>query len=335
MKILVFEYVTGGGLGAEPLPPRLAREGGLMLEALVRDLAAIPEVRPVVLRDGRLPVPPGLEQAAEWVELAPASPWEPVFRSHAASCAAVWPIAPETGGLLENLCRIVAALNPALLSSPADTVRIAASKADTARRLAAAGVPVVPTALFDPARPPRFPAVVKPDDGVGCEGTRIIATAEDWRPLEPGGPEGPWVVQPWVDGEALSLSALFGGGRARLLAVNRQSVVRDSGGFRLQACVVNAVPDESGRFRDLADQVAAALPGLWGYAGIDLIRSGRDSQVLEVNPRLTTSYAGLRRALRLNPAALVLDLWRTGRLPEFGPARTEPVEIALESPHGP
>ena len=34
--------------------------------------------------------------------------------------------------------------------------------------------------------------------------------------------------------------------------------------------------------------------------------------MLEVNPRLTTSYAGLRAALNVNPAALVLDLLGDG-----------------------
>jgi predicted ATP-grasp superfamily ATP-dependent carboligase len=50
------------------------------------------------------------------------------------------------------------------------------------------------------------------------------------------------------------------------------------------------------------------MPGLAGYVGVDLIVGENAITVLEVNPRLTTSYAGLRRAIGANPARLVLDL---------------------------
>jgi predicted ATP-grasp superfamily ATP-dependent carboligase len=54
--------------------------------------------------------------------------------------------------------------------------------------------------------------------------------------------------------------------------------------------------------------VAAALPDLWGIIGVDLIDTKQELQVLEVNPRITTSYAGLRESTGINPAAMVLDL---------------------------
>jgi predicted ATP-grasp superfamily ATP-dependent carboligase len=54
---------------------------------------------------------------------------------------------------------------------------------------------------------------------------------------------------------------------------------------------------------------------------------------MEVNPRLTTSYAGLRQALGCNPAALVLGLLDDSkplRLPKFTPRR---IEVDLEALH--
>ena len=41
MRILVHEFVSGGGLAGRPVPASLAREGAAMLTALVADLAAI------------------------------------------------------------------------------------------------------------------------------------------------------------------------------------------------------------------------------------------------------------------------------------------------------
>jgi predicted ATP-grasp superfamily ATP-dependent carboligase len=54
-----------------------------------------------------------------------------------------------------------------------------------------------------------------------------------------------------------------------------------------------------------------------GYVGIDMVLTDRDAVVIEVNPRVTTSYVGLRKVLRPNPAALMLEAAR-GNLPDPG-----------------
>ena len=58
-----------------------------------------------------------------------------------------------------------------------------------------------------------------------------------------------------------------------------------------------------------------ALPGLRGHVGVDLVVAPDRCVVIEVNPRLTTSYVGLRRALRANLAELVWRAVVEGRLP--------------------
>jgi predicted ATP-grasp superfamily ATP-dependent carboligase len=334
MRILVFEYITGGGMRAETLPASLVREGDLMLGALLRDLSEIPEIRLAAFRDARLRLPESAPESVEWIRLDSRSDLETCFREQVDYCDAVWPIAPETGGILERLCHPVSEAGKALLTSPAGAVRIAASKLNTVRRLEAHGVPVVPTVPLASSREPHFPAVVKPDDGVGGEGARIIETPTDWREFADNPHFQDYVAQPLMEGDALSLSALFAQGEVRLLSCNRQHIARENGGFILKGCGVNIVNNnELDTFRDLAERIASALPELWGYAGVDLIRSERGLHVLEINPRLTTSYAGLRASLGLNPAELVLNLWRHGRLPEFAAERREPVEISLEPRH--
>jgi predicted ATP-grasp superfamily ATP-dependent carboligase len=333
MKILVFEYITGGGMRAETLSASLAREGDLMLGALLRDLSEVTEIRLAAFRDARLSLPESAPESVEWITLDPSSDLETCFRRQVGYCDAVWPIAPETGGTLERLCRTVEETGKALLTSPAEAVRVAASKLNTARRLEAHGVPVVPTVSFTPSLELRFPVVVKPDDGVGGEGARLVETAEDWREFAGNPHVQNYVAQPLAEGDALSLSGLFAQGEVRLLSCNRQHIARENGGFILKGCGVNSVTDEFDTFQNLAEHIAAALPELWGYAGVDLIRSEKGLHVLEINPRLTTSYAGLWASTGLNPAELVLNLWRCGRLPELGAGRREPVEISLEPYH--
>jgi predicted ATP-grasp superfamily ATP-dependent carboligase len=61
----------------------------------------------------------------------------------------------------------------------------------------------------------------------------------------------------------------------------------------------------------LASGVAAAMPGLRGFVGIDVVWPERGAPVLiEVNPRLTCAYVGLSRRLGRCLAAEVLAMQR-------------------------
>ena len=331
MKILVFEYVTAAGLVEAPSGSLLA-EGELMLAALLADLAAIPGVEVLALRDRRLPWPGSAKPGIEWVWVESARDGLACLAATLPRVDAVWPIAPETGGILESICRIVEQAGKALLGTSAAGVRLAASKHATIQRLRAHGVPVVPTERLESGNavllPFSLPCVIKPDDGVGCEGAWILRSPADWDGLREQLAAGTnWIVQPLIVGESLSLSAVFSRGKAVLWTVNRQHIVKEGHGFRLAGCGVNAMDDSDGNFADLARRVAAAVPELWGYAGIDLIRNEAGLHVLEINPRLTSSYAGLRSALGDNPATSLLELWRSGGLPDCCTSSRRVVEI--------
>jgi predicted ATP-grasp superfamily ATP-dependent carboligase len=329
MRVFAFEYFSGGGLAGRPLPASLAREGDLMLSTLVRDLAELPGITVIASRDPRLTPLPDCETIVP-------EPGEDPFTLYARGLAlsqAAWPTAPEGAGLLERLSRAAEAAGTTLLGCRPDAVRLAASKHATARALGKHGIPVVPTyASGETPAPIPGPWVLKPDDGAGCEDTEILDDRARALARLAGDP-GRLVIQPWIEGEPLSLSLLCRDGTARVLACNRQRITIRGGRVSLDAVLVNAVPDAGGRFTRLAQRIVAAVPGLWGYVGVDLVLSREGPVVLEINPRLTTSYCGLRRALALNPAALVLGLLQeghpSGEFPGPGPGAT--AEVRLES----
>jgi len=52
------------------------------------------------------------------------------------------------------------------------------------------------------------------------------------------------------------------------------------------------------------------LPGLQGYYGVDVLLDEQDLDkitLVEINPRLTTSYVELRHAISCNPAEIILN----------------------------
>jgi len=151
--------------------------------------------------------------------------------------------------------------------------------------------------------------VAKPDDGAGAESTRLFHNEQEMRQWLAAAPERvSFIVQPYMAGVPASLSLLCRDGRAWLLSCNRQEIAIDDGAFRFCGSLVGGLESRRPRYEPIAAAVAAAMPGLWGYVGIDLVDGDAGPLVLEVNPRLTTSYVGLGRAIGLNPAGLVLDL---------------------------
>jgi predicted ATP-grasp superfamily ATP-dependent carboligase len=232
-----------------------------------------------------------------------------VFRRAIEESDAVWPIAPEQDDLLLRITGEILSHGRRLLGSSVDAVAIAASKRATAITLALAGIPVARVYSSERELPATVnEVVVKPDDGAGSQDTLLFddrAKLREWLRRR-SAPKR--ILQPYVHGEARSLSMLCCDGRARVLACNRQHVKLANGAFRFDGVSVNAVADQGGRYVALAGGIARALPGLWGYCGVDFIETEAGPIVIEVNPRLTTSYAGLHRATGINPAQLVLDL---------------------------
>lgn len=329
MRILICEFVTGGGMPAdEPIPTGLAREGDLMLRALVDDLLDVPGIDVVVTRDARLPpLPPRVRSITVGTPREARALWEDL----AGAVDAAWPIAPETEGALERVSRLIEAAGCRLLNSRADAVAIAASKAATADILAAAGISVVPVRrVGDADGPPGGgPWVIKPDDGAGCVDTRLLRDRAEWDRWRAGSERAGFVVQPLVPGTPASLSMLCRDGRAWLLTVNRQHVELSGGSFVYRGGVVGGQAS-SAELAGLAQSVAAAMPGLFGYVGVDFIATPLGPSVLEVNPRLTTSYVGVRRATGLNVAAAVLDLLREPATAPAPVGRIVPVALELE-----
>jgi predicted ATP-grasp superfamily ATP-dependent carboligase len=306
LRLLVCEYVTGGGMLAAPLTPGLLREGDMMLAALIDDLIEVPGLQLLVCRDPRLPMPKCPVRG-----LRPNSGedgWTFLGRC-IAMADAVWPIAPETGGVLERLTGTVLDAGRILLGSGPDAVRLTTSKLATADRLAAAGVPMVPTFPGTAVPDGAGDWVVKPDDGAGTEDTLLLSGGSALRRwLAAARDGGGYVVQPFLDGAPASLSVLCRDGEAWVLSCNRQRMSIEEGRFRYLGGTVGGLEPRRATLAPLAAAVAAAIPELWGHVGIDLVDRPQGPVVVEVNPRLTTSYVGLKRAIGANPAALVLQL---------------------------
>jgi predicted ATP-grasp superfamily ATP-dependent carboligase len=314
-RILLYEYTSSGGLLGDiqtEWSASLAAEGWAMLAGLACDLAEIRVMRVQVLIDHRR-----LPAEIPGCDLQPVcSQQEELELLCESSAAADWTIviAPEFDGILANRCRAVEQSGGRLLGPSSTLVELLSDKQRTADYLTTHGVRTASGILWRPGDPPSAPlpcpVVIKPNDGAGSHDTYLC---RDPRTVERilSGYRRPARIETWVTGSPASVSFLCGPSGYFALVPCAQLLQMDD---RI-AYVGGSLPLPSRletRASDLARRAVECLPGPFGYLGVDVILgdepSGAADCVVEINPRSTTSYVGLRALARENLALAMLDV---------------------------
>jgi len=308
MRLLVFEFISGGGLANEALPDHLAREGLMMRTALLDDLSAVENLELIVLNDVRISEP---EVQGIVLAIEPGINLNSYLTTIHDSYEAVWLIAPESSGILVEWQQFFMQQNKLICLSAEKALLLCQHKLNTIQHLEKFDVSCVSSQKYDSFLPMKSGEwVLKPMDSVGCEQTYLLQTQQDWLDKLPALTEQEdYLLQPYIKGQALSLSALFSQGECVLICCNQQHTSLIDNQFQLDACTVNVNREKRADYQALCSKIAQAIPELWGYIGIDLIETAQgELLVLEINPRLTTSYVGIKAATGLNVAAHVLAL---------------------------
>ncbi|BAW81129.1 hypothetical conserved protein [Candidatus Nitrosoglobus terrae] len=284
-----------------------------MLEALLTDLAENSSVQTVILRDYRLKLPAHIRH---YYYIHNLDEFHCRWHDCLEGVDAVLPIAPETEGLLTKIQESVLKADKRLLGCHPEATAIATSKSQTAHCLAVAGLMTLPTTWLQDWQPDNAiadPLICKPDDGVGSTDVLYFdnsTTLNRWKQGKPPEILANRIVQPYLQGIAASLCLLCDKGEALLLCINQQHIQMKAGALYLRGITVNTMAI-SKIFQEIADRIAHALPKLWGFVGVDLIL-GPQPIVVEINPRLTTSYLGLRKTYGINPTRWLLTLLDQG-----------------------
>jgi predicted ATP-grasp superfamily ATP-dependent carboligase len=331
--IFIYEYVTGGGMFSGPgfRARALRHEGRAMVTALADDFRRLTGRKVTLLRDAHVDDlhVPGCRQ----VTIRDGDQEREVFQRLAREADWTVVIAPEFDEALLTRCRWVEEVGGRLLSPPSDFVACAADKTRTAQRLSRAGVRVsegitlVPGARLPDDFP--YPAVLKPIDGAGSMGLQLIRDAASGYEAASLGTAAR--LERLCPGISASVAVLCGPGGGTALPACWQRL-SDDGRFRYLGGRVPLGDDLCRRARTLALGAIESLPAAVGYVGVDLILGnagdGSEDVVVEVNPRLTTSFIGLRRLVRENLAEAMVRVaagdqfaWSQGRRHvEFDPA---------------
>ncbi len=322
MNLFVYEYLSSGAAGtsersetrralavaptARASPGAALRaEGWAMLAALLEDLAHCPGVQISTLLDDRR-TPPRHWSGRIGVQHVQAAAEKDIF--HALAAAADWSliIAPEFDGLLAERSRWVEQAGGRLLGSSPKAIDETADKLYLAQLWTSRGIPT-------PLPEPTYPLVCKPRFGAGSQATFLVRDEEEWtrarHQARAEGWKGELMLQRYTPGLAVSVTFLAGGGKWHSLPAVEQRLSSD-GRFRYLGGRLPLPDNLDRRARRLAERAAECIEGLHGWFGVDLVlgdaEDGSDDTAIEINPRLTTSYLGLRRLARFNLAAALL-----------------------------
>lgn len=308
MKVFLAEYVCSGGFSGVPIDQiedSLRTEGAAMTTALAEDLARVAEVtipiderfRPQLPDCHECPIHGGEALWGQWAKAA-------------AGCEVAIVIAPEKDGILAKAVGMLRAAGVDVIAGTGDFLRVASDKLQTARALHAAGVPHPPTWLpNDPRSLERLreggKVIVKPRDGCGTESIRLFEDVDAALNFA----EESDVIQSYVPGLAASVAVIVDGSELVVLPAVSQDISLDTCTYRGGCGPLGN--DHQRRAASLAQCAIAAMPPhARGFIGLDLVLAdeGGEDYVIEINPRLTTSYVGLRKMVSGNLGARLLGL---------------------------
>jgi predicted ATP-grasp superfamily ATP-dependent carboligase len=329
MRIFLYEYTCAGGVAEHSLSGSLQAEGWAMLSALMHDFGRIPGVEVWTILHEHC----AYNGTADVCRRIPATEEEAVFRTYARQADYTLVIAPEFDDLLATRCRWVEEAGGKLLGPSPQAVALTADKLALCQHLRSHGIPTPRTFLFNESTDVPtaccFPLVWKPRHGAGSQATFLVlqrsdlhhcseqARAEGW--------QGEAVMQSHVPGRSASVAFLLGP-HVRTPLLPAEQLLSTDGRFHYLGGSIPLPPAESARAIRVAQRAVETVPGLCGYVGVDVVLGDRPDGsrdwVIEINPRLTTSYVGLRALAEANLAEAMLRIamggeplslaWRAG-----------------------
>ncbi len=331
MRLLVYEHISGGGFADKPIPTNILSEGFGMLRMLIADFRAAGHNVTTML-DSRIA---NLNPPVEADHIVPVSSSQAIqmnLRKLAQKVDAAYVIAPEKDRALQSLVEVLEKTGVTSLNCRTNAINQVSNKGvfyESIRRL---GLPLPETRIFsvnDDFNEIKkaiqislnFPLIFKPSDGVSCDGLSLVRNREDIanaiEKIRVESSNKHFLVQEFVEGAPVSVSLLSTNDKAMAITLNRQDITiespkscsRYSGG---------AIPFDHPLQHEvfkIAEKLAKSVQGLRGYFGVDFVLTNEEVAIVEVNPRLTTSYIGLGRVVNFNLAQAIINAVLKHELP--------------------
>ena len=330
LRLLVYEYSSGGGFAEKPIPPSILSEGFGMLRTITED-AKVAGHKVTNILDSRIAhFNPPLENEKillvdSWRET------ENAIQEAAEKTDAAYVIAPETDDILKMLVKKIEKGKTMSLNSNSKAIAKVSNKTRLQKQAKKIGLSTPETLTFKTTdnqeniiqeleKKIGFRAVFKPVNSVGCgelscvnsKAQVVIAIAKIANQSN-----SRFIIQELVRGQPASVTIISDGTNAVPISLNKQNVSlrnpkQDS---TYNGGTTPFDHPQNGKAFATAKRLVESIEGLRGYVGVDLILTKKEPSVIEINPRLTTSYIGIRKILNINLAQTLIDSTLNHKLP--------------------
>jgi predicted ATP-grasp superfamily ATP-dependent carboligase len=328
LKIFIDAPACGGGFAEGAVSPGILAEGFGMLRSCVAGLKAVGHEVLVIFDEelSRLNPPMDVDNVIPIFNFKDA---QQAILKLCTDIDAAYVIAPETGGTLHALVEFIEQQGVPLLNSHSKAIQAVSDKANVYKTLKSNKLKTPKTVQFNVNQYVKesivekfdFPVVFKPVDGVGCSG---LSAVEEASQIESAVEKiyaelanEVFMVQEYLKGEAVSVSLLCTGAKALPVSLNKQNVTLSTP--EKDSCYVGGVVpfchEMEQKTFETAMSVVSCFPGLRGYVGVDLILTDTGPVIVDVNPRLTTSFIGLNRVAGFNFADAIVNAALKNSLP--------------------
>ncbi len=331
MKILVYEHVSGGGFAGTNIPADILCEGFAMLKTLIHGLKVAGHSITTLLDARIMALNPPIEADSITRISSPGEAEEEVW-SLLGIVDAAYIIAPESDGTLVELVSLVEKSGRASLNCSSEAIKRASNKAEACRELKRRGLPIPETVeanvkqgiseIRSKVKDIGVPVVFKPINGVGCAGLSLVRSLNQIpravERIKHESSEERFLIQKYIRGTSASVSLIASGQRAVPITLNRQrtKLAAPNGRSAYLGGSTPMIHTQGEQAVKMARRAVECFEGLRGYVGVDLVLTGDKAIILEVNPRLTTSFIGIEKIINFNLAQAIIDAVLLGRLPE-------------------
>jgi predicted ATP-grasp superfamily ATP-dependent carboligase len=331
VRILVYEHMSGGGYAGQPISINVLSEGFGMLRTIISDFKVAGHEITVLLDDRISKLNPPIN-ADITVPIFYPQEVKTFLSSIAKINDAVLIIAPETGRTLNSLVELVEKTGKVSLNCESSAISEVADKKVLYQVLEKNHLPIPNTLTLHVnddlteikcsiKTELRYPLILKPVDGVSCSGLSIVEeeaqVEKAIKRIKAESAEKNFVIQEFIEGEAASVSLLSAKGKVLAISLNQQTI--NAGAPDEASCYEGGSVSFDHPIKQVAfavaERVVGCFEGLRGYVGVDFILAKDKVFVVDVNPRLTTSYAGLSRVANFNVAEAIVNAIMKGEFP--------------------
>jgi predicted ATP-grasp superfamily ATP-dependent carboligase len=332
--IFIFEFVSGGGFNQSTIPSSLLCEGFGMLRSIIEDFKSMNFFVSTIL-DSKISFLSHLLKIDTVALVGAKDNYLDIFEKYVEKSDYIFIIAPEFSNILYNLTKIAKKHNKIILSVNLEGIKLGTSKLTTYKFFRNCKISTPKTYLIpfkkrqidlkfilDKLTELKHPIIIKPIDGVGAESIYYFDNNNEINEFMVNENQNfnfkrTYILQEFIEGNDLSVSLInsslnldLEANSPIILSINSQYLTL--GTFNCKSEYFGgSTPAES--YEEIHKDLEVILnrsnlSQIKGYYGIDFIRrEDKSIYFIEINPRLTTSYIGLRNTINFNPVELILN----------------------------